>query len=253
MSEISKFNSAPNSQMNSIQTKPLSEKKNKVTDEKLREVSEMYEKHFIRQMMKEMRATVHEGGMIQQNSGEKLFQDQLDDQYAGEWGKAGGIGLADMIHKQLLDRYGEQFGLKEPIQKPSGPLKFDAKSTISTLRSSESAGLKPNVDSKPENEITNLKIQPDASTQKTTALHNPWAGVLLDKKYLEMDQMQYRIKHDNGLESLITTRGSGLATDALGAKLSAGDEVKAGQQLGWLDATSPLFWTIKPNKVGVSE
>ncbi|MBC7466846.1 MAG: rod-binding protein [Bdellovibrio sp.] len=250
MSEITKLNSAP---MDSIQAKPLSERKNKVTDEKLREVSEMYEKHFIRQMMKEMRATVHEGGLVQQNNGEKLFQDQLDDQYAGEWGKAGGIGLADMIHKQLLDRYGEQFGLKEPIQKPSGPLKFDAKSTISTVRSGEPTPLKANAELKPENEITNLKIQPDATTQKTAALHNPWAGVLLDKKYLEMDQMQYRIKHDNGLESLITTRGSGLAADSMGAKLSAGDEVKAGQQLGWLDATSPLFWTIKPNKVGVSE
>lgn len=231
MADIGKLNS---NQLNPIQAQPLSEKKTKVTDEKLREVAEMYEKHFIREMMKEMNATVHEGGMIQKNNAEKTFQDMLDDQYAGNWGKAGGIGLADMIHKQLLERYGEQFGLKEKIEKPKGPIDFNLKSNITSVPGG-------------------LKIQPDSTTQKTAALHNPWAGVLLDKKYLDMDQMQYRIKHDNGLESLITTRGSGLAGNASGANLSAGDEVKAGQQLGWLNSTSPLFWTIKPNKVSVSE
>ena len=62
-----------------------------------------------------------------------------------------------------------------------------------------------------------------------------------------MDQIQYRIKHDNGLESLISTRGSGLleGTES-GTKLSVGDKLSAGQQLGWRDSTSPLFWTIKP-------
>lgn len=245
MSEVSKLNS---NQMIPMQTGALSEKKNKVTDAKLREVSEMYEKHFIREMMKEMRSTVHEGGMIQQNNAEKIFQDQLDDQYADNWGKAGGIGLADMIHAQLVERYGEQLGLKEPIAKPQGPIAFNAKSTISTLSSPVDATKKT------ETEITHLKISGDANaSQKTTALHNPWAGTLLDKKYLDMDQMQYRIKHDNGLESLITTRGSGLQASASGSNLSAGDEVKAGQQLGWLNSASPLFWTIKPNNLSVSE
>jgi flagellar protein FlgJ len=247
MSEVGKANSNP---LNSIQTKPLAEKKSQVTDAKLREVAEMYEKHFIREMMKEMRSTVHEGGLIQQNNAEKIFQDQLDDQYAGEWGKAGGIGLADMIHEQLLARYGEQFGLKEKIAKPHGPLPIDAKSnlTILPMMNADSQKLSS------ANETLNLKIKPELnSSGKPVALHNPWAGTLLDKKYLDMDQMQYRIKHDNGLESLITTRGSGLADTNGSAKLLAGDELKPGQQLGWSDSASPLFWSIKPNKESVSE
>lgn len=242
MSEIGKVNF---NQLDSIQAKPLSEKKNKVTDEKLREVAEMYEKHFIREMMKEMRSTVHEGGMIKKNNAEQIFQDQLDDQYADKWGKAGGIGLADMIHQQLLERYGEQLGLKQKVDKPHGPIDFNAKSNISSVRSSSTH---QNV------EDTTFKFEGDQKTpQKAVSLKNPWAGTLLDKKYLEMDQMQYRIKHDNGLESLIMTRGSGLGVNDDSAKLSVGDEVKAGQQLGWMNSASPLFWTIKPNKVSVSE
>ncbi|MFZ3228753.1 MAG: rod-binding protein [Pseudobdellovibrio sp.] len=246
MSDVSKSNSVQlaSNQMNSIQAKPLSERKNKITDEKLREVSEMYEKHFIREMMKEMRSTVHEGGMIKKNNAEQIFQDQLDDQYAGDWGKAGGIGLADMIHDQLIQRYGEQLGLKPKVDKPHGPIDFNLKSNITSVRLPSEVG----------SDVTHLKIQADPNSLiKTTAVQNPWAGTLLDKKYLEMDQMQYRIKHDNGLESLIMARGSGLPDSAEGGKLSAGDQIKTGQQLGWMNSASPLFWTIKPNKVSVSE
>src|SRR4051812_46863679 len=92
--------------LNSIKTLPLSEKKEKVTEEKFREVSDMYEKYFIREMMRQMRSTVHESGFIKQNNAEKIFRDQLDDQYADQWGKAGGMGLSDLIYNQLIDKYG---------------------------------------------------------------------------------------------------------------------------------------------------
>ena len=238
MSEISKLK--PNlTQMNPVNPGPLADKKNPVTEEKFREVAEMYEKHFIREMMKEMRSTVHESGFTKQNNAEKIFREQLDDHYAGEWGKSGGIGLADLIHTQLMQKYGAQYGLKEKIEKPQGPIDFNLKSNIST-RSAPPAS---------SNEATHLKIQSDENASvKITELKNPWAGTLLDKKYLEMDQMQYRIKHDNGLESLISTRGSGLNEKASGdGKLSLGDRIGAGQQLGWRDSASPLFWTIKPS------
>lgn len=238
MSEISKLKPIP-IQMNPINQGPMADKKNPVTEEKFREVAEMYEKHFIREMMKEMRSTVHESGFTKQNNAEKIFREQLDDHYAGEWGKSGGIGLADLIHSQLMQKYGEQYGLKEKIEKPQGPMDFNLKSNITTLHLPQTSS----------NEATHLKIQSgEKFSIKTTELKNPWAGTLLDKKYLEMDQMQYRIKHDNGLESLISTRGSGLiGVDTQGEKLSLGDKISAGQQMGWRDSASPLFWTIKPS------
>lgn len=240
MAEISKLNSL-------IQA-PLTEKKPQVTEQKFREVAEMYEKHFIRHMMKEMRSTVKESGFIKQNNAEKIFRDQLDDQYADDWGKSGGIGLADMIHSQLMDRYGTQLGLKEKMAKPAGPIDLTVKSNLTTLRGTGSGS---------SDQATHLKIEMDPTNleNKPAELKNPWAGILLDKKYLEMDQMQYRIKHDNGLESLILTRGTGLAVSGQGdANLSIGDEIKTGQQLGWVNSKSPVFWTIKPDtRTDVSE
>ncbi len=227
MSDISK--------LNSIKVAPLSERTNKVTDEKLHEVANLYEKHFIREMMKQMRATVHESGFIKQNNAEKIFRDQLDDQYADKWGSAGGIGLSNLIYDQLMDKYGVSMGLKKGLDKPQGPIELDHKVNFSGQVRGASAA-------EASNETITFKLQsPD---NQKSELKNPWAGTLLDKKYLEMDQMRYHIKHDNGLESLILTRGTGLGPEQ---KLSLGDTIEAGQQLGWVSSASHLFWTIKPN------
>ncbi len=230
MSDIGKLNS-----MHPIQQGPLAEKTNKVTEEKFREVSDLYENYFIREMMKQMRATVHESGFIKQNNAEKIFRDQLDDQYADQWGKAGGIGLSNLIHDQLMDKYGQKMGLRPALEKPQGPLSLDQKSVFAGIIA------RPEAVASSTEPITYKFQSPQGEKSE---LKNPWAGTLLDKKYAEMDQMQYRIQHDNGLESLILTRGTGLGPEH---KLSVGDKVQAGQQLGWLSSASPLFWTVKPN------
>ena len=51
----------------------------KSMDEKLKDVSALYEKHFLGEMMKAMRSTVKEGGIVQANQAEKIFREQLDD------------------------------------------------------------------------------------------------------------------------------------------------------------------------------
>ncbi len=229
MSEIGKTNSAI------ALRQPLKEKSNQVTEEKLREVADLYENHFIREMMKQMRSTVHESGFIKQNNAEKIFRGQLDDQYADQWGKAGGIGLSNLIHDQLMEKFGEKLGLRAPIEKPHGPINLDHKAVFSGAVGQQQP-------KKIENEPVTFKFH--APEQERLELKSPWAGTLLDKKYMELDQMQFRIKHDNGLESLILTRGTGLGPEQ---KLSPGDTIKAGQQLGWLSSASPLFWTVRPN------
>ncbi len=232
MSEISSRSARP-SNMNPLNTGPMAEKKGQVTEEKFREVSDMYEKHFIREMMKQMRTTVPESGFIKKNNAEKIFQDQLDDQYASEWSKSGGIGLSDIIHDQLMQKYGTQLGLKPKIDKPVGPIELNTKAHFSGPISQNNS-----------DKISSTTFKFETEPDQRAALKNPWVGTLLDKKYLEMDQMQYQIKHDNGLESLILTRGTGMGPSQ---QLSPGDKVEAGQQLGWVSSASPLFWTVKPN------
>lgn len=216
----------------------MADKSKGVSEAKLREVAELYENQFIREMMKQMRSTVQESGFIKKNNAEKIFQDQLDGEYSNQWVKAGGIGMADLIHQQLMDKYGEKFGLRQPqAAVPQGPIDLNQKTIFAGVTKSAAASAGHVSDTPmtfkfhtPENEKVELK--------------SPWAGVLLDKKYLDMDQMQYRIKHDNGLESLILTRGTGAGAEQNAAP---GDRIEAGQQLGWASSASPLFWTVKPD------
>jgi peptidoglycan hydrolase FlgJ len=233
MSEVGK--------LNPLKSGPLTEQRsNKVTEDKLREVAEMYEKHFIREMMKQMKSTVQEGGFIKKNNAEKIFTDQLDDQYADQWTKSGGIGMSQLIYDQLMEKYGVRFGLKAAVDKPMGPIATNQRMNFSGVSQAPDEETRPN-NLKSNSSIT-FKFENPANEK--LPLTNPWEGILLDKKYLEMDQVQYQIKHDNGLESLILTRGTGLGPEH---KLSLGDTIKSGEQLGWVSGSSPLFWTVKPN------
>lgn len=60
------------------------------------------EGYFIQMMLKEMRKTVHsENGPLPKSQAETIFQEMLDEEYAKNAAKTGGIGLADMMMKQL--------------------------------------------------------------------------------------------------------------------------------------------------------
>lgn len=73
----------------------------KENEEELREACREFEQYFVNQLFKEMRNTVHSGGLIPKSQGEKLFEEMLDDEYAKEISKGNGIGISDMMYKQL--------------------------------------------------------------------------------------------------------------------------------------------------------
>jgi len=201
----------------------------KSTEEKLRDVSEMYEKHFLGEMMKAMRSTVHEGGFIQSNQAEKIFREQLDQEYVDKWGKQGGIGLSDLIYNQMVERYGVQMGIKSAVQKPKGPLpltekdQFTAKSFHQNKKSE------------------NLSFRFDKTAQmiennkKPTEVSSPWDGVLLDKKTLLTGETLLEVDHDNGLRSQLVFKGSSGA-------IKAGDKIQAGETVGLLSPEAKTFF-----------
>ena len=91
---------------------PASEKagyvpKNPMTAEdieakKLREACEGFEAMFLSMMYKQMRATVPEGGLFGKKSNAlKIFEDMRDTELMNAAAKSGGIGIADMMYKQL--------------------------------------------------------------------------------------------------------------------------------------------------------
>lgn len=68
----------------------------------LREACVEFEGYFIQMMYKEMRKTVHsENGPLPKSNAEQIFQEMLDEEYSKASAKSGGIGLADMMYKQL--------------------------------------------------------------------------------------------------------------------------------------------------------
>jgi peptidoglycan hydrolase FlgJ len=229
MSDISKLANPPGIDF----TKSINLKKDvQMSDEKLREVADLYEKHFIKEMMKQMKATLPEGGLIKKNNAEEIFQDQLDDQYSAEWNKNGSFGISDLIYKQLTEKFGSN---DKNLEKPAGPIEFKKPSEMLKMLDSKEHTYKIN----PKNsDFKNV----DGTSNKNIDVKSPWAGTLQNKNQMNDDQTSYRIKHDNGLESLILIRGG---ADAETRHLSQGDQIQAGQNIGKADATSPLFWTIK--------
>ena len=69
---------------------------------KLREACEGFEAMFLSMMYKQMRATVPETDLFGKKSNAiKIFEDMRDTELMTAASKAGGIGIADMMYKQL--------------------------------------------------------------------------------------------------------------------------------------------------------
>lgn len=91
-------------------------------DDKLKGVAKMYEKQFLRQMVKAMRQTVDRSGFVKRNMAEKIFQEKLDHQHVDKWGDLGGIGLSKVIYDQLIEKYGAAMGIRSRGLRPQGPV-----------------------------------------------------------------------------------------------------------------------------------
>ena len=86
----------------------LKEKQEQNQDKSLRKASQLYEKHFLRELVKSMRKTVPESSLTKSSMGEKIYKQQLDAEYVEKWGDAGGLGLADIIYTHIKDQFKEE-------------------------------------------------------------------------------------------------------------------------------------------------
>ena len=72
---------------------------------KLKDACKGFESMFIQLMWKEMRKTVPENSLFGESNGEKIFRDMLDTEMSDRMSEAGGLGLADVMYKQLTAQY----------------------------------------------------------------------------------------------------------------------------------------------------
>lgn len=186
-------------------------------DPRIMKAAQMYEGQFLREMVRQMRKTVSEAGVIKTNAAEKIFREQLDDEYVDQWVNVkGGVGLSNLIYDQIVDRYGQQLG----IQKPSGPLNQKNEIKVKSLKPTDTKGM-------------SLKLDGDQAS-----IHSPWPGRVVQNFRTTDGQQTVKINHPNGLNSLL--RFMGEAKEQLNQK-----EVNAGDVIG--KTTGLLEWTINPD------
>ncbi len=73
----------------------------KMDPSKIREASQEFESLFINMMFKSMRNTVPKGEWLNGGLKQEIFEDMLYEQYSMLMAKRGGIGLGDMVYRQL--------------------------------------------------------------------------------------------------------------------------------------------------------
>ncbi|MBD8048952.1 rod-binding protein [Limnohabitans radicicola] len=120
----------------------------------VRQTAEQFEAYFLQQMMKSMRDTVEKSDLVESNNME-MYQDLMDKEVAMKMVKRGGIGVANMLEKQMLKQSAElstQDALKLrpmvqpeaiPLVKPTEPLPLKSTAIQSYELSRQTVGGKP--------------------------------------------------------------------------------------------------------------
>lgn len=220
-------------------------------DTKFKEVSKLYEKQFLREMVKAMRSTVHEGGFVQSNHAEKIFRDQLDNEYVETWGDQGGLGLSELIYQQLNEKFGQKSLQGRGISKPQGPISIEPDSQFKIKMKQQNPDLKNQI----QNQIQFQKKDPTSALNSVdltsgslaeVEIKMPWAGVI--SKTYELGSPEFglpkqtiiEVEHEGGFTSQFL--GSGLSVTQTSGKTIEANEGFAKVNL---KMNPSLYWTIK--------
>jgi flagellar protein FlgJ len=80
-----------------------------------RKTAEQFESYFLQQMMKEMRATVEKSDLVESNAMD-TYQDMMDKEVAQQMVRRGGIGLANMLEKQMLQQQASAVSTQDALK-----------------------------------------------------------------------------------------------------------------------------------------
>jgi Rod binding domain-containing protein len=213
--------------------KPPSPEEKLASDKaQLKEAAKGFENQFLNQMVKSMRSTVHhDDGLIKQNFAEQIFTENLDQKYVEGWADRGGVGLADMIYKQISERYfadtKKDFG-KAPGMMPIQPGK-DAHHFMPISDPVKMKVIEPGPEAKLQ-----YRFEVQDPSGKPYDVQAPLAGKVVDQARLADGWSVLRLDHGQGKTSELTFPGR-LAENV------SGQEVGTGQKLGVLDPSRPVM------------
>ena len=96
-------------------------KKNKINDIKqIKKLAGEFESIFTELVLKSMRSSVQNGGLIDGGNGEDIFKGMLDSEYSKAMADQRSSGIADSIEKHLLQAYDPNAYKTAMISKSTG-------------------------------------------------------------------------------------------------------------------------------------
>lgn len=212
----------------------------KQQNERIRGAAELYEKQFLNEMVKAMRKTVSHGKLTKPTMAEKIYRERLDHKYVDEWTKSGGVGLTDLIYRQIKDRYynrnvGGPVKKLIPIPKPKSPMLPIEKLKSFPIQNSRELG---------------YLFFPEKN--ESSEIVSPWQGKLLQAISLDGGRQSIKIDHsDIGIISHLSFVGPKfvgkefVGKDFVGRKFNVPKDIGTGQKLGHLlNSDSALTWIL---------
>lgn len=213
-------------------------------DPRVMDAARMYEKYFLNQMVKAMRSTVKYSDLQKPTMGEEIYRDQLDDQYVDSWTNTGGIGLADMIHDELLGKAQMNKLRREAMRASKGktrtPMALTDRDVLAVRRLPTSVS--GNGSGGSETVLVSLGKTAIARSDAPESVRSPWDGeivqiqanhgkVLIDLKVglKKSDRRAVQIAFDG-----VTFDGTGGESGSL----QIGNQIKAGQVIGHLSPSA---------------
>ncbi len=83
-------------------------------DEKeLKKACKDFEGIFLKMMYKQMKATVPQSDLLPSDSGKEIFDSMLDDKLMEEASSGTGVGLGDMLYKQMTRRLKNSYRIND--------------------------------------------------------------------------------------------------------------------------------------------
>ena len=67
----------------------------------IKKVCQEFEAIFIRILVKSMRATVPDSGLIEKDTGHEVFEEMMDGEIANQAARTGDFDIADILYRQL--------------------------------------------------------------------------------------------------------------------------------------------------------
>lgn len=194
---------------------------------KLEEAAKLMEKQFLREMVRAMRATVSFGAE-KPSMGEMIYRGELDNQYVESWGDNGGVGLADLIYDQVMEKY---FNSTQGRSLKGQPIPITDRDVSNVVRMKSEAGA-GQVPLKLE-----LRESPDGGPGHIKA---PWSGEVVSNVRLDGGKTALTLQHGPDLRSTLVFQG--VVSDAAGP----GEKVEQGRTVGVLSPEiRSFFWNLQ--------